>query len=259
MTFPVWIELGPFRLHPHLVFELAAYFVGFRLYLAARRRRGDFLDDPRRWWVVAAAALGAALGARLLYLLECPGETLRRWHDLEYLMAGKTIVGAIAGGWLAVEGAKRLLHVESRTGDLFAAPLAAAIAIGRIGCFLTGLDDHTYGTPTALPWGIDFGDGIPRHPAPLYEALFLALLAVVLVRLGRRGAGGGDLFRLFVVAYFGFRLVADFWKPVGCRGLGMTAIQWTALLALVAAAPDMLRWFRDGRLRPDEAREVGER
>jgi len=259
VSFPVWIEVGSLRLHPHLVFELLAYFAGFRLYLAARRRRGDFLDDPRRWWVVAAAALGAALGARLLYLLECPGETLRRWHDLEYLMAGKTIVGAIAGGWLAVEGAKRLLGVDSRTGDLFAAPLAVAIALGRIGCFLSGLDDHTYGTPTTLPWGIDFGDGVPRHPAPLYEALFLVGLALVLLRLGRRGAGGGDLFRLFVVAYFGFRLVADFWKPVGCRGLGMTAIQWTALLALVATAPDMLRWFRDRSLRPDEAREDRER
>lgn len=205
--------------------------------------------------MVAAAALGAALGARLLYLLECPLETLRRWHDLDYLLAGKTIVGAIAGGWLAVEGTKRLLHVESRTGDLFAAPLAVAIAIGRIGCFLTGLDDHTYGTPTTLPWGVDFGDGVPRHPAPLYEALFLALLAVVLVRLGRRGVGSGDLFRLFVVAYFAYRLIADFWKPVGCRWLGMTAIQWSALAALAVAAPDMLRWIRDRRLRPDEARE----
>jgi len=258
VTFPVWIELGPFRLHPHLVFELLAYFAGFRLYLAARRRRGDFLDDPRRWWVVAGAALGAALGARLLYLLECPVETLRRWHDLEYLMAGKTIVGAIAGGWLAVEGTKRLLRVESRTGDLFAAPLAVAIAIGRIGCFLTGLDDHTYGTPTTLPWGIDFGDGIPRHPAPLYEALFLAALALLLLRLGRHGAGGGDLFRLFVVAYFGYRLVADLWKPIGCRGLGLAAIQWTALAGLAVAAPDMLRWLRDRRLHPDGARKTGE-
>ena len=79
MIFPVWIELGPYRLHPHLVFELLAYFVGFRLYLRARRRRGDAVDSPQRWWVVAAAAAGAALGARLLYLFECD-EAVRLFH-----------------------------------------------------------------------------------------------------------------------------------------------------------------------------------
>ena len=34
---------------------------------------------------------------------------------------------------------------------------------------LAGLHDDTYGLPTALPWGIDLGDGVPRHPAPLND------------------------------------------------------------------------------------------
>jgi len=232
------------RLHPHLVFELLAYFVGFRLYLRARRRRGDAVDDPRRWWVVAAAAAGAALGARLLYLFECPAETLRHLDDLRYLLAGKTIVGGLAGGWLAVEGAKRLLQVESRTGDLFAVPLAVAIAVGRVGCFLTGPSDHTVGVATALPWGIDFGDGMARHPTALYEALFLAGLALLLAAWRRRGPVNGDLFRGFAAGYFAFRLAVDFLKPSPCRGLGLSAIQWVCLLALVALVPDMLRWLR---------------
>ena len=249
MIFPVWIDLGPWRIHPHLLFELLAYFVAFRLYLRDRRRRGDFLEDARRWWVIAAAAAGAALGARLVALLECPGELLAgevRWERL----AGKTIVGAIAGGWLAVEAAKRALHIESRTGDLLAIPLACGIAIGRIGCFLTGLDDHTLGLPTGLPWGIDFGDGVRRHPAPLYEILFLALLVAFLVRERARHAAEGDLFRGFVAGYFAFRLLADFGKPAACRMLGLSTIQWVALLALVVLAPDMLRWLRWGRREP---------
>ena len=36
--------------------------------------------------------------------------------------------------------------------------LVAGIAIGRIGCFLTGLSDQTCGSHTALPWGVDFGE-----------------------------------------------------------------------------------------------------
>jgi len=44
--------------------------------------------------------------------------------------------------------------------------LAIGVAIGRIGCYLAGLDDFTYGTPTALPWGHDFGDGVPPSSGP---------------------------------------------------------------------------------------------
>jgi prolipoprotein diacylglyceryltransferase len=202
------------------------------------------VDDPRRWWVVAAAAAGAALGARLLYLLECPAETLQHLDDLRYLLAGKTIVGGIAGGWLAVEGAKRLLRIDSRTGDLFAVPLAVAIALGRVGCFLTGLDDRTFGVATSLPWGVDFGDGIRRHPTQVYEAVFLLALAGGLLLWRRRTPATGDLFRGFAAGYFAYRLAIDFLKPAACRGLGLSAIQWVAALALVALLPDMLRWFR---------------
>lgn len=244
MELPLRIPFGAWAVHPHLLFDLLAYTVGFRLYLAERRRHGDFLDDPRRWWVVAAAAIGAAGGARLLFLLECPGETLRHLGDPAFLLGGKTVVGGLAGGWLAVELVKRWLGVRGRTGDLFAIPLAAAIAVGRVGCFLSGLDDHTHGLPTALPWGLDLGDGVRRHPTPLYEIVFLALLATLLAAWRRRGAAAGDLFRGFVTGYFGFRLLVDFLKPAPCRGLGLTAIQWVSVAALASLGPDMLRWLR---------------
>lgn len=249
MTFPVWIELGPYRLHPHAVFELLAYFVGFRLYLRDRKRRGDLLDAPRRWWVVAAAAAGAALGARLLALLECPAEL---WSGGDFpleRLAGKSIVGAIAGGWLAVEGAKRLGGIESRTGDLLAIPLAAAIALGRVGCLLTGAGDRTFGDATTLPLAFDFGDGVPRLPMPLFESLFLVFLIVVLVRWRARSPTEGDLFRGFVAAYFAWRLVVDFGKHADCRWLGLSTIQWVTVLGLSALAPDLRRGLTGWRAR----------
>ena len=194
--------------------------------------------------MIAAAAAGAAIGARLVALLECPAELWAGEVHWERL-AGKTIVGAIAGGWLAVELTKRALGIRRRTGDALAIPLATAIAIGRIGCFLTGIDDHTIGVATALPWGIDFGDGIPRHPMPLYEILFLGLLIALLARARRAGrAVEGDLFRGFVAAYFAYRLMADFAKPAACRMCGLSTIQWVAASALLALVPDMLRWVR---------------
>jgi phosphatidylglycerol---prolipoprotein diacylglyceryl transferase len=175
-TFPVYIPLGPYRLHPHLFFETLAYLVAFLIYLTLRRRFGDSLAIPIRWAVVAAAVAGAALGSKLLYLLEDPQLTVRSLHNPAYLIGGKTIVGALAGGLISVELIKRYIGLHQSTGDLYAIPLALGIAIGRIGCFLTGLSDNTCGTPTSLPWGINFGDGIPRHPTQLYEIIFLLTL-----------------------------------------------------------------------------------
>ncbi len=136
--------------------------------------------------MIAPAVAGAALGSKILFWLEDPLLTWQNLHNPAYLIGGKTIVGALIGGLITVEIAKHHIGIQQSTGDLYAIPLALGIAIGRIGCFLTGLADNTYGTPTNLPWGINFGDGIPRHPTQLYEMLFLLSLIPLLYRVLRK-------------------------------------------------------------------------
>lgn len=46
--------------------------------------------------------------------------------------------GGILGRLLAVEGTKRALGVRRRTGGVYVFPLVAGMAIGRVGCFLSG-------------------------------------------------------------------------------------------------------------------------
>jgi len=191
-------------------------------------------------WLVAAAAAGAAVGSKLLYWLGDPWMTLQRWDDPVYLMAGKTIVGGLLGGLVAVEGMKQRLGITRPTGDLFAIPLAVGMAIGRIGCFLSGLGDHTHGLPTGLPWGVDFGDGLRRHPTQLYEIGFLVLLVLWLRTRERQGHQEGDLFKAFMVGYMAFRLLIEFLKP-GVPLMGLTAIQWTCLALLVYYRKDVAR------------------
>jgi phosphatidylglycerol---prolipoprotein diacylglyceryl transferase len=235
------------ELQLHWLFETIAYVVGFRLYLWQRRRRGDVIGDGPRWSIVAAAIAGAAIGSKLLYWLEDPALTLQHANDLMFLMAGKTVVGGLVGGLIAVEATKKLvIGVRESTGDLFAVPLALGIAIGRIGCFLAGLQDHTYGLPTSLPWGVDFGDGIARHPTQLYEAAFLAWLAWYLARASQRPHVNGDLFKLFMVSYLGLRLAIDFIKP-GLAFAGLTSIQWVCLLTLLHYRREIARWVTSGR------------
>jgi phosphatidylglycerol:prolipoprotein diacylglycerol transferase len=231
MRFPVYLRFGSLQVHPHWVFEATAYAVAFRLYLALRRRQGDVLDDEARWWVIAAAAAGAATVSKVLYWFENPWLTIAHWRDPIFLMGGKTIVGALIGGLLAVEWTKHRLGITRRTGDLFALPLCVGIAVGRIGCFLTGLEDHTAGIHTALPWGVDFGDG-PRHPTQLYEILFVILLGLGILWYARRPHSEGDLFKCFMVGYFAFRLALDFLKPDLRAFAGLSSIQWACVCML---------------------------
>jgi len=223
---------GIFHPELHFLFETLGYVGGFAVYRYTRKGQGDFLNQEQRWMIIAAAAIGALVGSRLLGLLEQAPERGFHWQQL-LTPGGKTIVGGLLGGWLAVEILKRVVGIQSRTGDLFAVPLCVGIAIGRVGCFLAGLADDTYGLPTNLPWGVDFGDGVRRHPTQVYEIIFLLLLGWMLWRWSRRPHTNGRIFRAFMAAYLAWRLVIDFLKPQPLIG-GMNVIQWVCLAGLVA-------------------------
>jgi len=243
MTFPYFVPLGPWQVHPHLFFETLAYLVGAQLFWFLRRHWGDPLQGSSRLPVVAGAILGAGLGAKLLHVATLlPVLSTVGWGAV---LGGKSVLGALLGGHVGVEVAKAQIHEPRRTGDLFVVPLLVGMLLGRIGCFLTGLADGTHGGPTTLPWGVDFGDGIPRHPAQLYEALVLSVFLLAALWLRRRLAREGDLWRLFLGAYSFWRLLIDAVKPYP-RMLGLNAIQWAAMLALI-----LLIWERNREHRPE--------
>lgn len=240
MTFPVDLPIGPWRIPAHPVFESLGYFLGFRAYLALRSRWSDPISTDTRWTVIAAAAVGALLGSRALawaqHAMDPGMNAALAWSS------GKTIVGGLLGGQVAVEIAKRFARESRSTGDLFAAPLAVGIAVGRVGCFLAGLTDQTYGTATALPWGMDLGDGVRRHPAALYEIVALGAIAVWVLRARHDEARrDGDLFRGFMVFYLAFRVALEFVKPGPRPYLGLSAIQIASLAGLAYHAPHVPR------------------
>lgn len=225
-------------LHP--VFEALGYALAFAVYKRERRRVGDVLRERQRWDVIAAAAVGALVGSRLLGVLEQAPRMHIGWRQVMLPGGGKTIVGGLLGGWLAVELVKWFEGIKTRTGDLFAVPLCVGIAVGRVGCLLAGLADDTYGKPTELPWGADFGDGVARHPTQAYEIVFLLGLGVALWWWGQRPHWNGAVFRGFMAAYLGWRLGIDFLKPQPLVA-GLNWIQWGCVVGLVALLGDGLR------------------
>jgi phosphatidylglycerol---prolipoprotein diacylglyceryl transferase len=234
VKFPIYVQIGPLSFHPHWVFEALAYSVAFFWFRRSRARFGDVVDERTRWWVIGAAAVGGIVGSRLLAFLENPVPLMQ--GDAVSGFGGKTIVGGLIGGLVAVEWMKRRRGVAVPTGDLLVLPLVAGMAIGRIGCFLSGLADGSHGIETRLPWGVDFGDGISRHPTQLYEGGFLLGLGFLLAAVTHRISVVGDLFKLFMLSYMTFRFGLDFIKPAPRIG-GISVIQWACLAVIAYYAP----------------------
>ncbi len=237
MTFPHYFHAFGHAIHPHPVMELIGYTGGFQLYLYLRRRwPGPRLPLERNLWVIVGAIGGALVGSKLLAWAESWPDYLAAWRagDVGAILGGKTIVGGLLGGWAGVEVAKQILGVGFSTGDAMVFPLALGMSIGRIGCFLTGLSDHTCGNHTSVPWAVDFGDG-PRHPAQLYDIAFLIVLSLALAVLHRWPHGNGRLWRLFVPSYCLYRFAVEFIKPTGPKYLGVSGIQIACLAGAAAA------------------------
>ncbi len=219
---------------PYPVIMTAAILAGI---LVSRRTQGG-LNLPRgqRAGLAVGAICGAMILAKLPFVFSDWDGFLsgRAWFD-----SGKTIMLGLVGGYFGVELAKWIMDIRVKTGDSFAVAVPLSIGIGRLACFSAGC---CYGTPTALPWGVDFGDGISRHPTQLYETAFHLMAAAVLAILLHRGMFRGQLIKLYFISYFVYRFVTEFIRPEPKWWLDLTGYQWAALtlIPLFAAL-----WYRD--------------
>jgi prolipoprotein diacylglyceryltransferase len=193
----------------HTLFDAAAWLAA-GLSLVGLKRSVHFPATPAGTFAyVAVLMFGAGLGAIAF-------GTANMWLS-EQAGIARSVEGAVAGGILAVELYKHSAGIRTRTGARFALPLAVGIAVGRLGCYFAGLDDFTYGTPTTLPWGHDFGDGILRHPVQLYESAAMAAFALAYTVFALRGSRYliDNGFYLAVGFYGAQRFLWEFLKPYG--------------------------------------------
>jgi prolipoprotein diacylglyceryltransferase len=233
-------HLGPWPVYSYETFVLLALGAGFALLWWSGRdqtRSGDIST------VALAALVGGGLGAKLLdWALHADLVARVGWEAA--LLSGRTVIGGFLGGTVAVAVAKRRAGITGRRGNQLAAPIALGLLIGRIGCFLHGC---CYGTPTSLPWGVDFGDGLRRHPTQLYEAAFALVALLVLVAMRRRDSRPGSLFGGFMIGYFAFRFGGEFLRSGPRPLLGLSPYQVAALAGLLYFAAREFKSTVDGR------------
>ena len=235
---PILFHLGRVEVPAYGFFMLLAVAAGVICFaLEARRQRESF---ERGLALVLAAYAGGILGAKLPIWFMHGREILASPTDFRLMLSGRTIVGGVLGGILAVVITRRVVKMPMPSGNLFAPGLALAIAIGRLGCFCAGC---CYGIPTHLSWGVDFGDGLLRYPTQLIEAAFAAGLFVYLQRARSRLSAPGQLFTRFILAYFIFRFGIEFLRAEPRPYLGLT-------LAQVVSAGIVLYYTGRGWKRP---------
>jgi phosphatidylglycerol:prolipoprotein diacylglycerol transferase len=235
------LAVGPFAVSTHDAFTVLALLVGLAIYYRELARRG-WLDETIVW-ISLAAIVGGAIGAR----------TITAWEHLDYYAAaapanlplteliensGKSIIGAVAGGYLGTTLAKRRFGYTRSTGDCYVLAIPIATAIGRVGCFLTELP---LGTPTTLPWGVSVdpviasgfavcpGCTLPMHPSMLYEIAFNLVAVVVIWRYRWRVPIAGDALKLYLLAAVVFRFLVEFVRGNEPQALGLTGPQWVLI------------------------------
>lgn len=163
--------------------------------------------DRRLLWIYLAALLGAFVGAKLAYLLAegfLHFNSPDRWR---HWATGKSVLGALLGGYAAVELAKRSLGYQRATGDLFAASIPAGIALGRVGCGSVGCCLGQACPPTW--YSLVDAQGVHRWPAVPVEILFNSVMIGVFWMFRRLGRFPGQHFHLYLIAYGAFRFLHE--------------------------------------------------
>ncbi len=244
---PVLLDLGFFKIYSFGLMVAVAFLSASWMVSRELERRNLHPSHPEGYPLLAM--IGGVVGARLYYLAEHPDKLFNDPLGALFGGSGLTWYGGVLGGAAAVLLlARRNKQPLLEVCDAFAPGLAAAYAIGRIGCQLAG--DGDYGIPSDLPWAMAYPDAVvptdvPVHPTPVYETLAMGLGAWVLWRLRTRPwANGGALFALYLIITGVERFLVEFVRTNARSVFGLTVAQVTGI-ATVALGLWILASLRD--------------
>ena len=232
------IELGFLKLHVWGLFVALGFLAG--ILLAAREARRRKLDPEVIYDVSPWIIIGSIIGARLVFILENPSavtnpiDIISVWNGGMAFHGG--LFGALTAAFIYVKRKKISLW---KYADVFAPSIALGHAIGRVGCFLTGLH---IGKETTVPWAVMY-EGKLRHATPLYEFIALIGIFAALMWLRNRKIShsfDGFLFAAYVASYSVARFIIEFFRTDPAY-FGFTAAQYIAAVLFVVAAAIIVR------------------
>jgi len=221
---PILFKIGDFAIYTYGLTMALAFVIAFGWVFQEAKRNGENLDDFYN--ICLIALVGGVIGARLLYIIttwrEFSGHPLRMLNLREgglVWYGGVILVVAMIWGY-----ARRRDMSFYRISDIMSAPLVVGLAVGRLGCLMSGC---CYGCPTDLPWGIRYPvspmlpaeiAGVKVHPSPIYEMIgALAIAGIVTVLQRRKTREGQPTWAMFLL-YGVLRYVLEFFRGDELRG-----------------------------------------
>jgi phosphatidylglycerol:prolipoprotein diacylglycerol transferase len=185
---PIIARLGPFQIGWYGVVMALAVAAGTVLFSRELGRRG--ISPSHALGIAVIAVPCGAIGARVVHIFDHLGYYLD--HPSQIVgtrLIGLAIYGVVLGGLVGLViycRWKRLpiLRVIDST--------ALAFPVGQIiGKFANIINGDTWGYPTQLPWGITYTNpaaylpdnllGVPTHPTPVYEQIWLLMVVGILL------------------------------------------------------------------------------
>ena len=152
------------------------------------------------------------------------------------MLISKSIAWALFWWVITAELYKYLNHITTPTGILFLPGIVLGVLVGRIWAIMTWIRDFTYGLPTSLPWGMNFGDGILRHPTMIYEMILLIIFFVIFciwLYSNHRKWWITNGFYVYIIVYFLYRFLVGFIQPYSTWWLGLSTYQVIAIPMVV--------------------------
>lgn len=260
---PIIFHLGPLQVRWYGVLIMTGVVVG--AYMTSREARHRGFDPDYVWEALLLVVPLGIVGARLFHVLDNFSFYWRNPSQLVGIqLIGLAIYGAVAGGIVGVVIYARLRKLPVlRFLDCAALGLPIAQFVGRFANIING---DTWGSSTTMPWGFIYTSpnallpqsllGVPTHPTPVYEQLWLLIALAIMLVVRRRLKADGSAIMLYVVLYSIGRFFISIFRENKILFLGMREAQLLALAAIVILVPIIVVRERRARRASAPGRET---
>lgn len=248
---PVLLHIGSLEIRYYGLAYVIGFILGYFILKHLIKEKNIAITGEELDTLIFYIAIGLLLGSRIFYflfynlsiVLQNPLHILKIWEGGMSFHGG--LIGVIVAGIIFCRQYKKDFY---ELADLAVIPVVFGLGIGRIANFING---ELYGRPTALPWAVDFGDGIPRHPSQLYEsAKNFVIFSILWMLTKKEKLQKGTLFWVFITLYGLFRFFIEFVRQPDSQ-LGFVLFNFftmgqvlTAIMAVTGSIV-LLSRFRD--------------
>lgn len=228
---PVALAVGPIKVHWYGLMYLTG-FVGAWFYGVHRTKLEGFYWTAKQVEdVIFYGALGVILGGRIGYTLfySFPVFIDNPISILFIHQGGMSFHGGMLGVCVGIYlfGRKNGLNFF-QVADFIIPWVPVGLGAGRIGNFI---NHELWGRPmeTVMPWALDYGDQIARHPSSLYQALTEGLLLfLILWWYSSKPRPHAAISAVFMISYGCFRFITEFFR-IPDEHIGFVALDWLTM------------------------------